>query len=158
MEDHASFIKRMNTYWDDHRRSLGSSRIDDEGGKDTKGPEASPSLVPSKKSRAKVREVVAKGKRTEAAGVMKTAPPECPPSNQTQPRAPVVVPSRSKPGIGDSNSDAENQAKSFSKSPTLSNFTTPPEYPVGHGKRKRLGDPDSPSPVSSPQLPASKRM
>ena len=145
LEDHASFVKRMNAYWDDDSPSLESSRIDDEGGKDTKGPDPSSSLVPSKKPRSRVREVVAKGKQMKAAGVTKTAPPECPPSSQTQPRVLVVVPSKAKSGFRDSNSDAENQAKSLRKSPAPSNFTTPPEYPVGHSKRKRLVDPDSPS-------------
>ena len=145
LEDHASFVKRMNAYWDDDDPSLGSSRIDDEGGKDTKGPDPSPSLIPSEKSQPNVREVVAKSKRTEAAGVTKTAPPECSASSQTQPRVLVVVPSNSKSGFRDSNSNTKNQAQSSSKSPTPSKFTTTPKYPVGHGKRKRLRNPDSPS-------------
>lgn len=103
LEDLASFAKRMNAYWDDDGPSVGSSHIDDKGGKDKKGSDPSPSLRASKKSRSKVREVVAKNKRTEA-------------------------------------------AESLSKSPTPLEFTTPPEHPVGHGKRKRLRNPNSPSP------------
>ena len=160
LEDHASFVKRMNAYWDDDSPTSESSRIDDEGGTDRKGPDPSPSLVPSKKSRprGRAREVVTKGKRTEAAGVTETAPSDCPPSSRAQPRAPVVVPSQSKSGFGDSNTDAEHQAKSLSKSPKPFSLKTPPDYPVGHDKQKRLVDPDSPSPVSRPQVPASKRM
>ena len=154
MEDHAGFVKRMDAYWDDDSPPSGSSNIDDEGGEDIKGPDRSPSLVPSKKPQRKVGETVAKGKRIEAAGVGKTdgvllqsiedyaAPPERPPSSRIQPRAPVAAPTE-KTNIDlladhDSNSNAENQVKSFSKSPTPSNFMTPPEYPVGHGKRKRF--------------------
>ena len=158
LEDHASFVTRMNAYWDDDNPTSESSRIDDEGGTDKQSPDPSPSLESSKTCRPRAREVVAKGKRTEAAGVTESVPPDCPPSSRIQPRAAVVVPSKSKSGYSDSDSDAENQAKSSSKSPTLSNFKTPPEYPVGHGKRKRLVDPDSPSPIGSTQLPASKRV
>ena len=159
LEDHESFVKRMNAYWDDDTPTSESSHIDGGGGPDKEDPDLSPSLVPSKKARRKVREVVAKDKRAEAAGVTKTAPPESPPSSRTQPRVSVIVPSRSKSGVGDNNNiDAENQAKSSSKTSAPPKFTTPPKYPVGHSKRKRLVDPDSPSPMNSLQVPESKRM
>ena len=93
LEDHASFVKRMNADRDDDSPTSESSRTEDEGGENMKGPYTSRSLVSSKKPRPRAGEVVAKGKRTEATGVMKT-PPECQPSSRTQPRAPVVLPSR----------------------------------------------------------------
>ncbi|KAM0795183.1 hypothetical protein BDR22DRAFT_894432 [Usnea florida] len=83
LEDHASFVKRMNAYRNDDSSTSESSRIEDEGGKDMKGPDTSPSLLSSKKPRPRAGEVVAKGKRTEATGVMKTAPPECQQSSGT---------------------------------------------------------------------------
>lgn len=170
MEDQTSFVKRRNAYRDDDSTRSRSSRIADEGSKDKKGPDTSTSLIPSKTPQPKVREVVAKGKQPEATGVAKTdgvllqsvedyaAHPEHPPSSRTQPRAPEIVPSKPKVGFHNSNSDAENQAKSFSKSPTPSIFMTPPEDPVDHSKRKRSVVSESPSPLSLDQRPASKRM